>query len=85
MEEKKLIGTVEHYFTKAGVAIVNLEGELSVGDKISIEGMTTNLQQTVESMQIEHEPVGKAKTGDDVGLKVSDRVRPGDQVYKVVG
>ena len=84
MEEKKLIGTVEHYFTKAGVAVVNLEGELSVGDKISIEGMTTNLQQTVESMQVEHEPVDRAKSGDDVGLKVSDRVRPGDQIYKIV-
>ena len=85
MEEKKLVGTIEHYFAKAGVAVVNLEGELSIGDKISIEGMTTNLQQAVESMQIDHEPVEPAKPGDDIGLKVSDKVRPGDQVYKIIG
>ena len=83
MEEKELIGTVEHYYTKIGVAVVNLEGNLSVGDKISIEGATTNIQQTVDSMQVEHETVENAKAGDSVGMKVVDRVRPGDQVYKL--
>ena len=85
MEEKKLVGTVEHYYTKIGVAVINLEDELAAGDKISIEGATTNIQQTVDSMQVEHETVENAKAGDSVGMKVSDRVRPGDQVYKVVG
>jgi translation elongation factor EF-1alpha len=84
MEEKKLVGTVEHYYTKIGVAVVNLEDSLSVGDKISIEGATTNIQQTVDSMQVEHDAVENAKAGDSVGMKVVDRVRPGDQVYKVV-
>jgi len=84
MEEKELVGTVEHYYTKIGVAVVNLEGNLSVGDKISIEGATTNIQQTVDSMQVEHEEVENAKAGDSVGMKVVDRVRPGDQVYKFV-
>jgi len=84
MEEKKLVGTVEHYYTKIGVAVINLEDNLSVGDKISIEGATTNIQQTVDSMQVEHETVENAKSGDSVGMKVADRVRPGDQVYKVV-
>ena len=84
MEEKELVGTVEHYYTKIGVAVVNLEGNLSVGDKISIEGATTNIQQTVDSMQVEHEEVENAKAGDSVGMKVADRVRPGDQVYKFV-
>ncbi len=82
MEEKELVGTVEHYYTKIGVAVVNLEGNLSVGDKISIEGATTNIQQTVDSMQVEHEEVENAKAGDSVGMKVVDRVRPGDLVYK---
>lgn len=85
MEEKKLVGTVEHYYTKIGVAVINLEDSLSVGDKISIEGATTNIQQTVDSMQVEHETVENAKAGDSVGMKVVDRVRPGDQVYKIVG
>ncbi|MBI4010568.1 MAG: translation elongation factor-like protein [Candidatus Aenigmarchaeota archaeon] len=83
MEEKKLVGTVEHYYSKIGVAVINLEGSLSVGDKISIEGATTNIQQNVDSMQVEHEVVENAKAGDAVGLKVVDRVRPGDQVYKI--
>lgn len=82
--EKKLVGKVTHYYTKIGVAVVELSDTLSVGDTISIEGATTNVQQTVDSMQIEHENVASAKAGDSVGLKVADRTRPGDNVYKVV-
>jgi len=84
MEEKKLIGKVTHYYSKIDVAIVELEDDLQQGDRISIEGATTNIQQTVDSMQIEHEPVKNAHRGDAVGLKVPDKVRPGDAVYKVV-
>lgn len=83
MAEKKLIGTVSHYYTKIGVAVIDLKDTLSVGDQISIEGATTNLQQTVDSMQIEHENVKIANRGDSVGLKVIDRVRNGDSVYKI--
>jgi translation elongation factor EF-1alpha len=82
-EEKKLVGKVDHYYTNIGVAVVELSNSLSVGDKISIEGATTNLQQSVDSMQVEHKKVDSAKKGDSIGLKVSDRVRPGDNVYKV--
>ena len=84
MVEKKRVGKVTHYFTKIGVAVVELEDELRIGDKISIEGFTTNFQQTVESMQIEHKPIEVAKAGDSIGLKVIDRVRKGDIVYKIV-
>ncbi|NIO23311.1 MAG: translation elongation factor-like protein [Candidatus Aenigmarchaeota archaeon] len=82
-EEKKLIGKITHYFTNIGVAVIELEDTLKVGDEISIEGATTNFTQKIESMQIEHENVKEAKKGDSVGLKVSDRVREGDQVFKV--
>jgi translation elongation factor EF-1alpha len=82
-EEKKLIGKVTHYFTNIGVAVIELEDTLKVGDEISIEGATTNFTQKIESMQIEHESVKEAKKGDSIGLKVSDRVREGDQVFKV--
>jgi putative protease len=82
-EGKKLIGKIEHYYQKIGVAIVQLEDELLVGDEISIEGPGTNFTQTVESMQIEHESVKTAKSGDAIGLKVVDKVREKDQVYKV--
>lgn len=82
-EEKKLIGKVAHYFTNIGVAVIELEDGLKVGDEISIEGATTNLTQKVDSMQIEHKDVEEASKGDSVGLKVSDRVREGDHVFKV--
>jgi len=81
--DKELIGKIAHYFTKIGVAVIDLDAPLAVGDTISIEGATTNFTQTVDSMQIEHEDVQKAKKGDSVGLKVKDRVRGGDNVYKV--
>ncbi|MFQ6053065.1 MAG: translation elongation factor-like protein [Candidatus Bathyarchaeia archaeon] len=77
-------GEVSHYFTKIGVAVVELTAPLRIGDRIAVKGMTTNFEQTVESMQIEHEPVQEAKAGDSIGLKVVDRVRMGDIVYKLV-
>lgn len=83
-EEKILVGKVTHYFTKIGVAVVELQDTLKIGDEISIEGVTTNFRQRVESMQIEHKPVEEARAGDSIGLKVIDRVREGDNVYKIV-
>lgn len=81
--EKKLVGKVAHYFTKIGVGVIELSDELKVGDRISIEGATTNVQQTVDSMQIEHENVQSASAGQSIGLKVAQRVREGDLVYKL--
>ncbi len=81
--EKKLVGKVTHYFTKISVAVVELTDELKIGDRISIEGHTTNFQQTVTSMQIEHQNVEKAGPGQSIGLKVEQRVREGDLVYKL--
>jgi len=83
-EEKKLIGKITHYYGKIGVAVVELEDDLKVGDEISIEGPTTNVRQVIESMQIEHENIDEAKAGDAIGLKVADRVKENDSVYKIV-
>jgi putative protease len=83
MEERE-IGKVTHYFTKIGVAVIELTDELKVGDTIHIKGATTDFQQSVESMQIEHEPVESAGAGQAIGLKVEERVRKGDTVYKLV-
>lgn len=80
--EKELIGKITHYFTKIGVAVIDLEAPLAVGDNISVEGATTNFTQTIDSMQIEHKEVKSAKKGDSIGLKMKDRVRSGDNVYK---
>jgi len=84
VEEK--IGVVEHFFTKISVAAIKItDGELKVGDTIHIVGATTDFKQKVESMQINKQPVEIAKPGDEVGIKVIDRVRENDVVYKVVG
>jgi len=83
-EEKKLVGKISHYYSKIEVAVVDLTDTLSVGDEILIEGATTNFKQTIDSMQIMHENVQTAKKGDSIGLKVKDKVRDGDSVYKIV-
>jgi len=80
----RLVGTVVHHYTKIGVAIIDLKNSLALGDRISIEGATTDLQQTVNSMQIEHKNVEKAAKGDSIGLKVEGRCRTGDKIYKQV-
>lgn len=85
VKEKKeeLIGKITHYFDKIEVGIIEIEkGKLAVGDTIHVKGVTTDFEQVVESMQIEHEQVDKAKKGDAIGLKVKDKVREGDEVYK---
>jgi len=79
------VGRVTHYFSKISVAVVELKAPLKVGDRILIRGATTNFEQTVDSMQIEHKPVQEAQPGLSVGIKVKDRVREKDIVYKVVG
>jgi len=79
----KEIGKVTHYYTKIGVAVIELTDTIKVGDTIRIKGATSDFTQTVDSMQIEHKNVKVAKAGDSIGLKVDDRVREGDQVYKV--
>ncbi len=78
------IGKVTHYFSKIGVAVVELTDSLKVGDTIHIKGHTTDFTQQVESMQVNHNAIQEAKAGDAIGLKVIDKVREGDKVFKVV-
>jgi hypothetical protein len=79
-----LIGQVVDYFAKPVVAAVELSGNLKVGDKIHIKGHTTELEFILTSMQINNAAVQEAKASDSVGIKVSDRVRKGDEVFKVI-
>ena len=83
MPDKKLVGEITHFFTNINVAVIKLNAGLKDGEKILIEGATTNLEQEAKSMQIEHKKVKEAKKGQSIGLKVKDRVREGDKVYKV--
>jgi putative protease len=84
MPDKKPIGEITHFFGHINVAVIKLSAKLKEGEKILIEGATTNFEQEAKSMQIEHKEVKEAKKGDSIGLKVNDRVREGDKVYKVV-
>ncbi len=77
------IGKVSDFFARPVVAGINLTGTLKSGDKIHIKGHTTDLEFVADSMQINNVNVTEAKAGDAVGVKVSDRVRRGDTVYKV--
>ncbi len=81
-EGKAEVGKVTHFYSKINVAVVQLTAPLSVGDTILIKGDTTNFEQTVDSMQIEHQNIQRAEAGKAIGLKVKDRVRPGDTAYK---
>jgi putative protease len=83
MEEE--IGKVDKYFAHPEVAAITVTGSLKVGDTIHIKGTTTDLTQTVDSMEVKNEKIEEAKAGDDIGIKVNERVRPGDKVYKVTG
>ncbi len=76
----KKVGKVTHYYGKIGVAIIDLSGTLKVGDRIKFEN-GAEMEQTVDSMQIEHEQVESAKKGDMVGLKVDQKVHEGATVY----
>ncbi len=77
------VGKVTHYFSHLEVAAIELSGKLKVGDKVHIKGHTTDFAQVVESMQIEHQSVTEASAGDSIGLKVKEKVREGDTVYKI--
>ncbi|HDS45861.1 MAG TPA: translation elongation factor-like protein [Methanomicrobia archaeon] len=83
MAEKKLVGKITHYFSRIGVAVVELSDRISVGDRIVIEGATTALEQVVDSMEIENQKVETASAGEAVGLKVVGKVRSQDRVFRL--
>jgi len=81
--EGKLIGKITHYFSKIGVAVIELSDSLKVGDTIQIVGGQTDFNQTVDSMEVEHQKVQEAKVKESVGLKVGQKVKEGYSVYKI--
>ncbi len=80
---EKEVGKVSGYFSHVEVAAIKLSAGLKVGDKIHIKGHTTDIEQNVEGIQIEKKEVKKAKKGDHIGIKVSEKVRPHDKVFLV--
>ena len=76
------VGEVIHFYDKISVAVVKILAPIKVGDSVKFAGHDKEFQQTIDSMQVEHESIDKAKKGDDVGMKVDQPVKPGDEVYK---
>ena len=84
MTEKK-IGEVMKFFSKPSVAAVKIiDGELNVGDSLKFSGHTTDFIDVINSMEVDNKSVQRAVAGDFIGVKVSSRVRPGDEVFKVI-
>ncbi len=84
MTEGKKVGIITHYFGHIGVAVVKLtDGSLKEGDKIRIVGHTTDFEQPVKSMEIDHKKIEEAKKGQEFGMKTADVVRQNDIVYKL--
>jgi translation elongation factor EF-1alpha len=81
-EELAEVGKITHFFSKINVAVIELKAPLKVGDMIIVKGPTTDFQQVVDSMQIEHENVQTALAGQSIGLRVAQRVRETDAVFK---
>jgi putative protease len=79
----KRIGIITHYYGGLSVGIITLEDTLKIGDKIRIEGATTNFEQEISEMQYEHKSIEEGEKGQEVGVKVKDKVREGDEVFIV--
>lgn len=83
MASGERVGTVSHYFDEPQVGAIDLEETIEVGDVLRFEGHTTDFQQAITSMEVDHQPVELAGPGDEVAVKVEERVREGDEVYRV--
>lgn len=80
---EEAIGTVTHYFARPQVGVIKLSAGVQVGETLHFKGRTTDFQQQVTSLEIEHGRVESAGAGEEVAIQVLDRVRPGDHVYRV--
>jgi len=81
----KRVGAVTHYFDHISVAVLSLTDTIRIGDSLHFLGHGTDFKQELASMQIEHKPVDTAKPGEDVAVKVTQRVHPNDSVFKIEG
>ena len=82
---EKQIGKVTHFFGEAGVVVVKLSGSLSSGEEVKFKKGEIEFTEKIESMQIDHKPVAKASAGDEVAVKISQKIKEGAEVLKVEG
>lgn len=81
----KLVGEVNHFYNRIGVAVIDLVDTLHIGDHVHFFGRSTDFRQEVQSMQIEHEAISEAGKGQEIAMKVERRVRNHDKVYMLSG
>lgn len=81
--EEKPIGEVTHYYSKIGVAIIKFFKTVPLGTKVRFRGVTTDFEQTINSMQFDHKSISEAKKNQEVGVKVDQKVREGDKVFEI--
>ena len=81
-EQETEIGSVMTYYNNIGVAAIDLTGNVKVGDTIIIRGYTTDVEHVIDNMEIDHKSVQEAKSGDEIGIKVTSKLRKKDRVYK---
>jgi putative protease len=79
------VGEVTHYYDQISVAVIDLSGDLRVGDHVQFLGRLTDFRQEVESMQIEHQAILEARAGQEIAIKVERQVRPRDNVFRITG
>ncbi len=79
---KRKIGTIDHYYDKIGVAVIDLSAKLSIGDEIQVVGKKEEFTQTVDSLEVDHKKVKSASKGKSVGIKIEQKVLKGDKVFK---
>lgn len=83
-DKEKEIGEVTHYYSHLEVAIVKFNRKVKVGETVHFKGHTSDFTETVNSIQFDHKDIDEAKSGQEVGIKVSEKVRQGDKVFEVV-
>ena len=81
--DERLLGTVTHYFGKLAVAVLDLKAPLTVKDLVAFRGATTNFEQEIESIQVDHQSIEVGGVGQEVAVKVKDKVRVGDTIFKL--
>ncbi len=83
LKQAKPIGVVTHYYGNIEVGILKFNKPVKVGIEIEIKGATTDFSQTITSMQFDHKEIPAAKKGQEVGVKMKDKVREGDEIFEV--
>ena len=80
-DEGKKVGVVTHYYDKIGVGIVKLDSSIKLGDKLKFSGHDRDFEQSIGQMQFDHKDIEEAKKGQEVGIKLDNKAKEGDQVY----